>query len=139
MRRVLTYGTFDLLHFGHIALYSRAKQLGNYLICGLSTDLFNNVKGKVAFESYEKRKETIENTGLVDLVIPEENWEQKVSDIFKYNIDIFVMGSDWKGRFDHLNKFCSVIYLPRTPNISSTYLRDLQTESKTSEISHRIL
>ena len=135
MTRILTYGTFDLLHFGHVALYTRAKQLGDYFIVGCSTDSFNDAKGKVAFESYEKRKEKIESTGLVDRVIPEESWEQKIPDIIKYDVDIFVMGSDWKGKFDHLNNFCNVIYLPRTPNISSTYLRDLQINSK---YSHRI-
>jgi glycerol-3-phosphate cytidylyltransferase len=108
-------------------LFARAKKLGNHLICGVSTDSFNSAKGKVAFESYKKRKEKVESTGLVDVTIPEDSWEQKIPDIFKYNIDVFVMGSDWKGKFDNLNNFCTVIYLPRTPNISSTLLRDLKS------------
>jgi glycerol-3-phosphate cytidylyltransferase len=129
MSRIITYGTFDMFHFGHLALYTRIKQPGDYLIVGCSTDKFNSLKEKVAFENYEKRKENIEATGLVDLVIPEENWEQKTSDIIKYGVDIFLMGSDWQGKFDHLNDLCKVVYLPRTRNISSTYMRELHLQS----------
>lgn len=125
MVRILTYGTFDLLHFGHTELFAHAKNLGDYLIVGCSTDSFNRIKGKVAVDTYEKRKKNIEATGLVECVIPEVRWEQKIPDIVEHNVDIFVMGSDWKGKFDYLNNFCKVIYLPRTPNISSTQLREL--------------
>ena len=124
MKRVITYGTFDLLHYGHIELLRRAKEYGDYLIVGLSTDEFNKLKGKKSYYSYKRRKTMIEATKYVDQVISEYSWEQKVSDIHKYNIDIFVMGDDWKGKFDFLKaEGIQVVYLPRTPNISSTELK----------------
>ncbi len=124
MKRVITYGTFDLLHYGHINLLKRAKELGDYLIVGLSTDKFNQVKGKKSYFSYETRKILLESIRYVDLIIPEENWEQKVDDIIKYKVDIFTIGEDWAGKFDYLNEYCQVIYLPRTPEISSTMIKE---------------
>jgi len=126
MKKVITYGTFDLLHWGHINLLRRAKELGDYLIVGLSTDEFNALKSKKSYHSYEHRKMILESIRYVDEVIPEENWEQKVSDIKKHGVDIFVMGDDWKGRFDFLKEYCEVVYLPRTIGISTTKIkRDL--------------
>ena len=132
MKRVITYGTFDLLHYGHINLLRRAKQYGDYLIVGLSTDEFNrNEKQKKCYFSYEKRKQLLEAIRYVDLVIPEENWEQKISDVKEYHIDTFVMGDDWEGKFDFLKDYCDVIYLPRTPEISTTQIKKDLTEKKT--------
>lgn len=124
MKRVITYGTYDLLHYGHINLLKRAKALGDYLIVALSSDEFNAIKGKKSFFSYEERKQILEAIRYVDLVIKEDNWEQKITDIQKYSIDIFVMGDDWEGKFDFLNDYCKVIYLPRTPNISTTQIKE---------------
>ena len=130
MKRVITYGTFDLLHYGHINLLRRAKALGDYLIVVLSTDEFNwNQKHKKC--SYEIRKQLLEAIRYVDLVIPEENWEQKISDVKEYHVDTFVMGDDWAGKFDFLKPYCEVVYLPRTPEISTTQIKkDLNTEQK---------
>jgi glycerol-3-phosphate cytidylyltransferase len=126
MRRVITYGTFDLLHYGHIALLKRAKELGDYLIVALSTDEFNRVeKNKVCYFSYEQRKNLLEAIRYVDLVIPEENWEQKRSDIHEYHIDTFVIGDDWEGKFDFLKEEgAEVVYLPRTPEVSTTQIKN---------------
>lgn len=124
MKRVITYGTFDLLHYGHINLLKRAKALGDYLIVALSTDEFNNdSKHKVCYFSYEKRKQLLEAIRYVDLVIPEENWEQKINDVQLYHVDTFVMGDDWEGKFDFLKPYCEVVYFPRTPEISSTQIK----------------
>ena len=124
MKRVITYGTFDLLHYGHINLLKRAKALGDYLIVALSTDEFNwNSKQKKCYFSYKKRKQLLESIRYVDLVIPEENWEQKINDIQLYKIDTFVMGDDWRGKFDFLKDYCEVVYLPRTPEISTTQIK----------------
>ena len=124
MKRVITYGTFDLLHYGHINLLRRARQLGDYLIVGLSTDEFNwNEKQKKCYFSYEKRKQLLEAIRYVDLVIPEENWEQKRTDVKEYHVDTFVMGDDWKGKFDDLKDLCEVVYLERTPEISTTKIK----------------
>ena len=120
MKRVLTYGTFDLLHYGHIRLLKRAKELGDYLIVALSTDEFNEIKGKKAYHNYETRKKMLEAIRYVDLVIPENNWEQKIDDVKTYKADIFVMGDDWEGKFDFLKDYCEVVYLPRTPDVCST-------------------
>ena len=125
MKRVITYGTFDLLHYGHINLLKRAKALGDYLIVALSTDEFNfNAKGKKCYFTYEQRKALLEAIRFVDLVIPETDWEQKVTDVAKYQADIFVIGDDWQGKFDFL-KDCGVevVYLPRTPEISTTQIK----------------
>ncbi|AHA75028.1 glycerol-3-phosphate cytidylyltransferase [Bacillus thuringiensis] len=123
MRRVLTYGTFDLLHYGHINLVRRAKDLGDYLIVGLSTDEFNALKGKESYFKFEERKMLLESIRYVDLVISENTWEQKIEDIIKYEIDIFVMGDDWEGKFDFLKEYCEVVYLPRTEDISTTQIK----------------
>lgn len=124
MKRVITYGTFDLLHYGHINLLKRAKQMGDYLIVALSTDEFNwNEKQKKCYFSYEERKALLESIRYVDLVIPEENWEQKKNDVQLYHADVFVMGNDWEGKFDELKEYCDVVYLPRTPEISTTKIK----------------
>lgn len=124
MKRVITYGTFDLLHYGHINLLKRAKALGDYLIVALSTDEFNwNSKQKKCYFSYEKRKQLLEAIRYVDLVIPEESWEQKTKDVELYQVDTFVMGDDWEGKFDFLKPQCEVVYLSRTPEISTTQIK----------------
>lgn len=125
MKRIMTYGTFDLLHYGHINILKRAKSLGDYLIVGLSSDEFNELKGKKSVMSYEERKEILESIRYVDKVIKESSWEQKVDDIIKYNIDVFVIGDDWEGKFDFLKEYCEVVYLPRTKSISTTLLKEI--------------
>ncbi|MEG1506479.1 MAG: glycerol-3-phosphate cytidylyltransferase [Bacilli bacterium] len=123
MKKVLTYGTFDLLHLGHINLLKRAKELGNYLIVAVSTDEFNLLKHKEAYHPYEERKSILESIKYVDEVIPEENWDQKIEDVKNKKIDIFVMGNDWEGKFDFLREYCEVIYLERTKGISTTKIK----------------
>lgn len=123
MRRIITYGTFDLLHYGHIRLLQRCKEQGDYLVVALSTDEFNAGKGKKSYFSYEDRKRMLEAIRYVDLVIPEETWEQKPDDVQRYHIDVFVMGDDWQGKFDELEEHCEVVYLPRTPEISTTQIK----------------
>ncbi|MGO1398351.1 Glycerol-3-phosphate cytidylyltransferase [Brevibacterium sp. Mu109] len=128
MRRVITYGTFDLLHYGHIRLLQRCKAQGDYLVVALSTDEFNDGKGKKSYFSYDDRRNMLEAIRYVDLVIPEESWEQKLTDVDKYHIDTFVMGDDWTGEFDFLKDKVDVVYLPRTPEISTTQIKsDLGT------------
>ncbi|MBL4955054.1 glycerol-3-phosphate cytidylyltransferase [Neobacillus sp. OS1-32] len=123
MKKVITYGTYDLLHFGHVNLLRRARELGDYLIVGLSTDEFNKGKHKEAYHSYENRKLILESIRYVDEVIPEQTWDQKIQDVIKHNVDIFVMGDDWEGKFDFLKDYCEVIYLPRTVGISTTKIK----------------
>lgn len=123
MKKVITYGTFDLLHYGHINLLKRAREQGDYLIVALSTDEFNKIKGKNCYFPYEERKILVESIRYVDLVIPENNWEQKVNDIKEFKVDIFVMGDDWEGKFDFLKEYCEVKYLSRTPEISTTKIK----------------
>lgn len=123
MRRVITYGTFDLLHYGHIRLLQRCKAQGDYLVVALSTDEFNAGKGKKSYFSWDDRKNMLEAIRYVDLVIPENTWEQKRTDIEKYHVDTFVMGDDWEGKFDDLKDLCDVVYLPRTPEISTTKIK----------------
>ena len=125
MKRVITYGTYDLLHYGHINLLRRAKELGDYLVVALSTDEFNwNEKHKKCYFTYEERKNMLEAIRYVDLVIPEENWEQKKTDCKLYHIDTFVIGDDWTGKFDFLkDQGVEVVYLPRTPEISTTQIK----------------
>ncbi|BBH50614.1 glycerol-3-phosphate cytidylyltransferase [Parolsenella catena] len=125
LRRVLTYGTFDLLHYGHIRLLQQASKLGDYLIVALSTDEFNALKGKMSFYPYEVRKEMLEAIRYVDLVIPESCWEQKKRDIEQYHVDVVCMGGDWKGdpHFESLKDMCEVVYLNRTPGISTTEVK----------------
>lgn len=125
MKKVITYGTFDLLHYGHINLLKRAKDLGDYLIVALSTDEFNlSEKNKKSYFSYEKRKKLLEAIRYVDLVIPESSWNQKLSDVEEFKVDTFVIGDDWKGKFDFLKEKCEVIYLERTPEISTTQIKN---------------
>lgn len=132
MKKILTYGTFDLLHIGHIEILRRAKELGDYLIVAISTDEFNEVKGKQAYNNYETRKKMIEAIKYVDEVIPEEKWDQKRNDVLKYNIDTVVMGNDWEGNenFENLKDICNVIYLPRTEGISTTKIKKDLDKSK---------
>lgn len=120
---VLTYGTYDLLHVGHINLLRRARELGDYLIVGLSSDEFNSIKQKEAYHSYEDRKAILESIKYVNKVIPEHRWEQKINDVQQYGVDIFVMGDDWLGKFDFLKEYCQVIYLPRTEEISTSKIK----------------
>ena len=125
MKTVITYGTFDILHYGHINLLRRAKELGDFLIVAISTDEFNALKGKKSYYNYETRKMMLEAIKYVDLVIPETCWEQKVQDVHTYNVNIFTMGSDWKGKFDFLKEEgVEVVYLPRTEGISSTKIKE---------------
>lgn len=124
MKKVITYGTYDLLHWGHINLLKRAKELGDHLTVALSTDEFNAIKNKKAYYSYENRKLILESIRYVDKVIPENNWEQKINDVIENGIDVFVMGDDWEGKFDFLKDYCQVIYLPRTVGISTTKIKD---------------
>lgn len=124
--RILTYGNFDLFHIGHLRLLERAYQLGDELYVGVSTDDFSlKDKNKKCIIPYKHRAEIVQNSKYVYEVFPEMHWDQKISDIQKYNIDIFVMGDDWKGKFDFLKQYCQVVYLPRTPYISTTYLKEL--------------
>ncbi|SEL74913.1 glycerol-3-phosphate cytidylyltransferase [Paenibacillus sp. OK003] len=123
MKKVITYGTFDLLHYGHILLLQRAKELGDHLTVGLSTDSFNTLKGKQSYMSFSERKDILESIKFIDKIIPEENWSQKAKDIKERKIDIFVMGDDWSGKFDQLE--CEVIYLPRTPKISTSSIKEV--------------
>ncbi|CDZ99252.1 Glycerol-3-phosphate cytidylyltransferase [Jeotgalicoccus saudimassiliensis] len=124
MKKVITYGTFDLLHTGHINILRRAKGLGDYLIVAVSTDEFNTLKHKEAYHSFEERKQILEAIKYVDEVIGENDWDQKVKDVQKYGIDTFVMGNDWEGEFDFLKEHCEVVYLPRTSGISTTKIKD---------------
>ena len=124
MKTVLTYGTFGLLHVGHINILRRAKALGDRLIVGLSTDEFNAGKHKEAYHSYEDRKLILEAIKYVDLVIPETEWEQKIKDVKENKVDVFVMGDDWDGKFDFLKEYCEVVYLPRTSGISTTKIKN---------------
>ena len=125
MRRILTYGTFDLLHYGHIRILQRAKAQGDYLVVAVSTDEFNDIKGKKAYHNYETRKKMLEAIRYVDLVIPENDWDQKRNDVLEYHIDEVVMGSDWEGheKFESLRDICDVTYLPRTEGISTTKIK----------------
>ncbi|MDP4528330.1 glycerol-3-phosphate cytidylyltransferase [Alkalimonas delamerensis] len=123
MKTVITYGTFDLFHIGHVNLLKRAKSLGDRLIVGVSTDEFNQSKGKTTLVPYAHRAAILESCRYVDLIIPEQNWQQKRPDIVQHNVDIFLMGDDWRGKFDELSDLCQVIYLDRTKDISSTAMK----------------
>lgn len=124
MKKVITYGTFDLLHTGHINILKRAKELGDYLVVAVSTDEFNMLKHKEAYHSFEERKQILEAIRYVDEVIGEDSWDQKKNDVKKHNIDVFVMGNDWEGEFDFLKDQCEVVYLPRTSGISTTKIKE---------------
>lgn len=123
MKTVLTYGTFDLFHVGHVRILKRLRTLGDRLVVGISSDEFNTLKGKKSFFSYEERAEIVASSKYVDFVFPEHNWEQKRDDIIKYQVDIFGMGHDWQGKFDDLSDLCQVIYLERTEDISTTDIK----------------
>lgn len=143
MKRIITYGTFDMLHYGHINLLQRAKQRGDYLIVVLSTDEFNwDSKQKKTYFSYEKRKHLLEAIRYVDLVIPEENWDQKITDMKDWHVDEFVMGDDWSGKFDYLadETGVEVTYLPRTPEISTTQIkRDLNAKALATDADNSVI
>ena len=121
---ILTYGTFDLFHIGHLKILKRAKMMGDQLIVGISTDSFNLKKNKKTVIPYHERAEIINHIEFVDHVLPEKSWEQKYNDIIKYNVDVFVMGNDWEGEFDYLSQYCEVKYLPRTKGISTTKIKN---------------
>ncbi|NDY90966.1 glycerol-3-phosphate cytidylyltransferase [Ideonella livida] len=124
MKKVITYGTFDLLHHGHVNLLQRARALGDHLTVALSTDEFNALKGKRCFHDYGDRRSVLSAIRYVDEVIPEVSWEQKVEDVQRLGIDVFVIGDDWTGKFDFLKPLCEVVYLPRTPGISTTQIKE---------------
>jgi glycerol-3-phosphate cytidylyltransferase len=130
MKTVITYGTFDLLHVGHIRLLSRLKRLGDRLVVGLSTDAFNAAKGKQSIFSYEERLEIMQSLSMVDIVIPEHNWEQKVQDIKQYQAAIFAIGDDWAGKFDYLSEWVEVVYTPRTAHVSTTNIKQIISKIK---------
>ncbi len=130
MKKVITYGTYDLLHVGHINLLRRARELGDYLIVVVSSDEFNAIKGKKAYYSFEDRKKILEAIRYVDEVLPEYTWEQKIDDVVNNNVDVFVMGDDWTGKFDFLKEYCEVVYLPRTEGISTTKIKQDLFEKK---------
>ena len=138
MRTVLTYGTFDLFHVGHVRLLRRIAEYGDRLIVACSTDEFNIIKGKKAIFTYAERSEILMACKYVDLVIPEENWDQKIDDVRKYDVDVFAMGDDWAGKFDFLQDHTRVVYLPRTEGISTTQIKDVVSAVK-AEKRQRIL
>jgi glycerol-3-phosphate cytidylyltransferase len=127
MKKVITYGTFDTLHYGHILLLQRARALGDHLTVALSSDSFNEIKGKASHFNYEQRREMLEAIRCVDEIIPEDHWEQKRNDVTAHDIGVFTMGDDWSGKFDFLSDLCKVVYLPRTPSISSTAIKLIHT------------
>lgn len=124
MKRVITYGTYDLLHYGHIELLRRAKEYGDYLVVALSTDEFNKIKNKKSYYNYSQRKMMLESIRFVDLVIPENDWSQKIDDVKNYEIDTFIMGHDWESEFDFLKEYCEVVYIKRTEGISTTKIKN---------------
>lgn len=134
MKTVITYGTFDLFHVGHIRLLKRLRKLGDRLVVGISSDEFNEIKGKKSFFSYEERAEIVGACQYVDEVFPEHNWEQKLNDVKKYEATIFAMGDDWVGKFDFLEDLCEVVYLPRTEDISTTKIKTMLSSLKKSEL-----
>ena len=137
MKKILTYGTFDLLHYGHVRLLQRAKELGDYLIVAVSTDEFNEMKGKKSYFDYETRKEILSAIKYIDMIIPEENWEQKINDVVNHNVDVVVMGNDWadSDKFDYLKEYCDVVFLERTPGVSTTQIKnDLQLQEAVSGV-----
>ncbi|MBI5662649.1 MAG: adenylyltransferase/cytidyltransferase family protein [Ignavibacterium album] len=134
-KTAITYGTFDLFHYGHLRLFQRIKEFSDYLIVAVSTDEFNQLKGKKTIIPFENRIEIVKNIRYVDKVIAEESWDQKLNDIKNYNVNFLVMGDDWKGKFDELNNYCEVIYLPRTDGISSSLLKNSLSGFRNLDIS----
>jgi len=133
MKKVITYGTFDLFHKGHLELLKRARSLGDYLIVAISTDEFDFLeKNKKSIYSYEERSAIVSAIRYVDEVIPEKTWEQKITDVIDHNIDVFVIGEDWKGKFDYLKECCEVVYLSRTEGISSSDVKSIIRTSSNS-------
>jgi len=124
MKKVITYGTFDLFHYGHLRILQRARSLGDYLIVAVSKDEFNAIKGKKCVYPFEHRSKIVEAIKYVDKVIAEDNWDQKIDDIKNNQVDVFVMGADWEGKFDFLKKYCEVVYLDRTSDISTTQIKN---------------
>ncbi|MGU5592804.1 adenylyltransferase/cytidyltransferase family protein [Aeromonas sanarellii] len=133
-KTVITYGTFDLFHVGHVRLLKRLKALGDRLVVGISSDRFNELKGKTSFFSYAERAEIVAACKYVDEVFPEHHWEQKVDDVIKYHATIFAMGNDWQGKFDFLEPHCQVVYLPRTEDISTTAIKSQLSNIKRDEL-----
>lgn len=131
---VITYGTFDLFHVGHVRLLKRLRALGDKLVVGISSDQFNEIKGKTSFFSYDERAEIVASCKYVDEVFAEHHWEQKIDDIKKHNATIFAMGDDWEGKFDYLQSFCRVIYLPRTEDISTTEIKSQLSRINRAEL-----
>ena len=131
MKKIITYGTFDLFHYGHLKILERAKALGDYLVVAVSTDEFNAIKGKICTYPYKHRAEIVKAIKYVDNVIPEKNWEQKIKDIRDNDIDIFVIGKDWEGKFDFLKEYCEVVYLDRTKDVSTTDVKHVIKNGKT--------
>ena len=129
MKKIITYGTFDLFHKGHVNLLRRVRELGDHLTVAVSTDEFNSGKGKTCFHSYQDRVTILESIRYVDRVIPEHSWEQKITDVQRYGIDVFAMGDDWTDKFDFLRTYCDVVYLPRTPQISTTQIKKAMQNS----------
>lgn len=123
-KTILTYGTFDMFHIGHLRLFKRLSEMGDKLIVGVSTDEFNALKGKKTLIPYDQRAEIVGSVRYVDTVIPETDWEQKVRDVQEYHVDVFAIGNDWEGKFDFLKEHCEVVYLDRTDGISSTQLKN---------------
>jgi len=138
MTRIITYGTFDLFHVGHVRLLKRIKEMGTSLYVGVSSDEFNRRKGKKSFFSYSERAEIVQSCKYVDFVFPEDDWEQKIDDIRKYRIDTFVMGDDWLGKFDYLQlkTDVQVKYLSRTENVSTTAIKNKLSKIDTHKIDH---
>lgn len=128
MKTIITYGTFDLFHVGHVRILKRLREMGDRLIVGISSDEFNAIKGKKSFFSYEERAEIVASSKYVDFVFPEHTWEQKREDIIKYAADVLGMGDDWKGKFDHFSDICEVVYLDRTEDISTTDIKKALTK-----------
>jgi glycerol-3-phosphate cytidylyltransferase len=134
MKTVLTYGTFDLLHIGHLNLLRRARELGDRLVVGLSTDEFNDEKGKTTVAPFEHRVQILQSIRYVDKVIAERSWEQKIADVQENDVSLFVMGDDWAGKFDFLQQYCDVVYLPRTKDISTSLIREAVVSHKNEQI-----
>jgi len=134
MKTVLTYGTFDLFHVGHVRLLKRLRAIGDRLVVGCSSDEFNNSKGKKSIFSYEERAEILNSCKYVDLVFPEHTWEQKATDIQFHQVSIFAMGDDWSGKFDHLSSLTEVYYLPRTEGISTTDIKSILSSAQEQKV-----